>query len=94
MKSLLQDRENPKTGRKSPDGEKECADLEEELRMSLRCIRHVIHEHDKHTEEQERSDSLKREWHDLAHVIDRLSLLIFLTINGCLIIGLVALNNS
>lgn len=94
MKSLLQDRENPKTGRKSPDGEKECADLEEELRMSLRCIRHVIHEHDKRTEEQERSDSLKREWHDLAHVIDRLSLLIFLTINGCLIIGLVALNNS
>jgi hypothetical protein len=93
-KSLLRNRETPETNRKSPAREKKCPDLEEELLLALRCIRRVIHENDKRAEDQEHSDSLKREWHDLAHVIDRLFLVIFLIINGCLIIALAVLNNS
>jgi hypothetical protein len=94
VKPLLRNGETPETNRKSTTIEEECPDLEEELRFALRCIRRVIHENDKRAEDQERSDSLKREWHDLAHVIDRLFLIIFLIINVCLIIALAVLSNS
>jgi hypothetical protein len=93
-KSILRNVETSETDRKIPVREKECPDLDEELRLTLRYIRRVIYENYKRAEDQEHSDSLKREWHDLAHVIDRLFLIIFLIINVCLIVALAVLNNS
>ncbi|XP_061186851.1 acetylcholine receptor subunit beta-like [Saccostrea echinata] len=77
--------------RHSPDRKKDLVLLEEMLQVVLRRI---IQENDMRVQEEQRSDSLKREWKELACVLDRLFLVIFLIIYACLTMSLFILDQN
>ncbi|XP_061186431.1 neuronal acetylcholine receptor subunit alpha-7-like [Saccostrea echinata] len=77
--------------RSSPDRIKDLVLLEEMLQLVLRSINR---ENDMRVQEEQRTDSLKREWQELACVLDRLFLVIFLIIYACLTMSVYILDQN
>ncbi|XP_062607794.1 acetylcholine receptor subunit alpha-1-A-like isoform X2 [Saccostrea cucullata] len=81
LKRKFRETHNNKVDDDSSDRKGEIVLLEEMLQLVLK---NIIQENDKRVQTEQRSDALKNEWQELARVLDRLFLFIFLLIYACL----------